>query len=489
MKVFISYSRRDDGAVRSLVADLKRARVQAWIDEKLGGGDAWWTAILEQIRDCSVFIFALSNESLYSKPCRAELGYAKELGIPILPVQIGDVASYRIDEIFTVQLIDYRKTTMKSGIDLVSALHSRAAQRTDLPDPLPEPPPIPYEYLHRLGSSIHNTGVTLSPATQAHMLFELRSALTDEDDPIVVDDIRNLLRALRRRADVTYMIANEIDTLLESGAPTAAHVAAGENSDITQAVGSADTGGQESQTAQSAGAATPSPSTDSAPTHFSDTETQPSPVPPPPAAESSRTGQFGRNRLSALLIAAVVVVVIVGVFGVYRTVARTPPSSRHAVAPSASASASAGASAGASASAVAPSASASASAGVPSRLTQSITDNASTLTDSGRADVQSAIDKLYSDRGIRLWVVYVASFGAQGPVNWARSAIQSSDLGQKAALLAVAMDHAWALELRGTGLPQSKLDTLKTAMHNEIGPAVARSDYRGAALTAAQSLD
>ena len=51
------------------------------------------------------------------------------------------------------------------------------------------------------------------------------------------------------------------------------------------------------------------------------------------------------------------------------------------------------------------------------------------------------------------------------------------------------MDHAWALELRGSGLPQSKLDNLKTVMHNEIGPAVNRSDYRGAALTPANNMD
>jgi hypothetical protein len=60
---------------------------------------------------------------------------------------------------FTVQFIDYRDTSNQTGIDLVSALHTRAALRNDLPDPLPEPPPIPYEYLHRLGSSIHNSGV------------------------------------------------------------------------------------------------------------------------------------------------------------------------------------------------------------------------------------------------------------------------------------------------------------------------------------------
>ena len=216
MKVFISYSRHDAGAVRSMVSDLQRARVQVWLDDELGGGDAWWSAILEQIRGCAVFLFALSDNSLYSKPCRAELGYAQELGLPILPVQIGEVSSYRADPIFSRQLIDYRKPAAATGFALMGALHEQAARRTDLPDPLPEGPPVPYEYLQRLGASIHDAAV-LAPSVQAQMLFELRNALTEEDDPTVLDDIRKLLGVLRRRTDVTYPVASEIDTILGEG--------------------------------------------------------------------------------------------------------------------------------------------------------------------------------------------------------------------------------------------------------------------------------
>ena len=46
------------------------------------------------------------------------------------------------------------------------------------------------------------------------MLFELRNALHEEDDSTVLDDIRTLLGVLRRRKDVTYPIATEIDTIL-----------------------------------------------------------------------------------------------------------------------------------------------------------------------------------------------------------------------------------------------------------------------------------
>jgi hypothetical protein len=68
--VFVSYSSRDKDAVKSLTQDLQDADEQVWLDERLAGGDAWWRAILEQIRGCDVFIFALSQNSSNPSPAR-----------------------------------------------------------------------------------------------------------------------------------------------------------------------------------------------------------------------------------------------------------------------------------------------------------------------------------------------------------------------------------------------------------------------------------
>ena len=327
MKVFISYSRRDDAAIRSLVEDLKRARVQVWMDEELGGGDAWWTEILEQIRGCSVFVFALSDNSLYSKPCRAELGYAKALGLPILPVQIGEVASYHADPIFTVQLVDYRNPTKDSAFDLVSALHTRAGQHTELPDPLPEPPPIPYEYLHRLGASIHDTTAVLAPPVQGQMLFELRNALSEEDDEIVLDDIRNLLRALRRRTDVTYPIGNEIDILLRREPETAAAA--------TISADRADTPQQQAPTRPGGRApAVAGPPVQGAP-DLRTTQAGTAQPSAPPMSEAPRR-RVPRDRRTILVILAAVVAAAALVAGlVYLVAAPTPDNAKqHASQPS-----------------------------------------------------------------------------------------------------------------------------------------------------------
>ena len=76
MRTFISYARQDQAAVEALNADLERARVDVWMDEELTGGESWWDTILEQIRSCDLYIFALSPNSLRSRACKAELEYA-----------------------------------------------------------------------------------------------------------------------------------------------------------------------------------------------------------------------------------------------------------------------------------------------------------------------------------------------------------------------------------------------------------------------------
>jgi serine/threonine kinase PknH len=219
MTTFISHSSRDHAAVRLLVQNLQTAHESAWLDQSLVGGDAWWQRILHQIRSCSVFMVALSNNCLQSKPCRAEIDYAKALGLPILPVLIGDVDSYRIDPIFTVQSVDFRNPDVAAGAALIAAVRERAAEHKELPNPLPEPPPVPYEYLQRLGVAIDSPD-ELSPTEQTTILLELRRALRDEDDETVRADITRLLRALRRRSEATHTTVADIDELL-SKEPTA----------------------------------------------------------------------------------------------------------------------------------------------------------------------------------------------------------------------------------------------------------------------------
>jgi hypothetical protein len=213
MALFISYSSQDRMTVDALTTALRRGQNQVWFDQELGGGDSWWAKILEQIRECEVFIVALSSNWLQSKPSQAELRYAQALGRPILPVRIGDVDSMRVNPLAALQIIDYREPTVDAGIQLVTAVHGLRSKPVPLPDPLPEEPPVPFGYITRMGNTLAEK--ELSPQQQIQLLIELRSGFDEDgDDPSARSDIAQLLRMLRLRHDVTYRTRSEIDNVL-----------------------------------------------------------------------------------------------------------------------------------------------------------------------------------------------------------------------------------------------------------------------------------
>jgi serine/threonine kinase PknH len=226
MGLFISYSSLDTGAIEPLRSALRRAHQQVWMDEDLGGGDAWWRTILEQIRNCEVFIVALSNNSLASKPCQAELSYAQALERPILPVQIGPVTSLRVTPFAATQIIDYRNPTAEAGIELIGGVQVQRAQLQPLPSELPEEPPVPFAYLMRLAHNISQP--QLSAREQADLVSELKSGLEEDgDDPAARNDIKQLLCMLRDRPDVAYRVRTDIESLLASVDSRSSTVSAG----------------------------------------------------------------------------------------------------------------------------------------------------------------------------------------------------------------------------------------------------------------------
>jgi uncharacterized RDD family membrane protein YckC len=214
--VFLSYSSRDRDAVRNLVQDLSDADEQVWMDQRLAGGEAWWRAILEQIRGCDVFIFALSQHSIESKPCQAELQYAQALGLPILPVQVGPVDSMQLNPLATVQAIDYRNPTPNTGMRLIATLHRERARRHPLPSPLPEEPPVPIEYLIRLFTTISNPEY-LTPRDQAALVAQLQVGLgEDGQHDAARNDIVMLLTKLHDREDATHRTRIDVEAILAS---------------------------------------------------------------------------------------------------------------------------------------------------------------------------------------------------------------------------------------------------------------------------------
>ena len=125
----------------------------------------------------------------------------------------------------------------------------------------------------------------------------------------------------------------------------------------------------------------------------------------------------------------------------------------------------------------------------PSKLTDHITDSTGVLTDSGRAAVSSAIDRLYQDRHIQLWVVYVDNFSRFKPDNWADRTRSESGMGDHDVLLAVATNtklYAFTVPPTVQSLTADELNSLRS---NKIEPAVGAKDWSGAAVAAADGMN
>jgi serine/threonine protein kinase len=201
------------------------------------------------------------------------------------------------------------------------------------------------------------------------------------------------------------------------------------------------------------------------------------PQQPRPSRELNRP-LLKRRRILVIGAAAVVVVAMASVVA-YLVMARTsespqqgaPPSSQQAAAPSSQR------------------VSAPPAAQAPVRLADYVTDDAGVLSESGRAAVTSAIDKLYADRQIRLWVVYVGNFAGLSAENWAKRTYSTSDLSGYDSLLAVSItDRAYAFLVPSIvpGVSQSQVDDLR---RNQMEPALRNGDWSGAAVAAADGLD
>nr|WP_051832009.1 TPM domain-containing protein [Streptomyces katrae] len=112
-----------------------------------------------------------------------------------------------------------------------------------------------------------------------------------------------------------------------------------------------------------------------------------------------------------------------------------------------------------------------------------ITDRVGALGDR-KAAVTAALDKLYADHRIQLFVTYVHDFSERSAQSWADATAQKNGLGQDDLLLAVATgarQYAYSADV-DSGFTEAQLaDVARTA----IEPALKQNDWAGAAIGAA----
>ena len=222
-RVFVSYSRNNLDVVNQLVQDMQAVGVQAWHDQTLTGGQRWWDNILSNIRECDVFVFALSPESWESEACRSELAYVGHFGKPVLPVLVGDGINLNLlpPPINEIQVTDYRRRDKEAAVALIKSI-STAPGAPPLPDPLPPPPKVPVSYLSTLKERIDAPG-PLSAQDQIALIFELEAAVHDGRSAV---EMRDLLLSFKRRDDLLAKVGSRIDELLKAVEAKASSAAA-----------------------------------------------------------------------------------------------------------------------------------------------------------------------------------------------------------------------------------------------------------------------
>ncbi|MGF7124395.1 TPM domain-containing protein [Rhodococcus sp. BE178] len=131
---------------------------------------------------------------------------------------------------------------------------------------------------------------------------------------------------------------------------------------------------------------------------------------------------------------------------------------------------------------------ATATAEAPLRLPDHITDLSGVLDSGQRSDVQDALDTLYDEHKVALWVVYVADFDGLSEKAWTEQTAKLSGLGNKDALLAVATtDRAYYFDVPQalSEVTDAEVTSIRT---DSVEPALRERDWSGAAIAAAGGL-
>ncbi|MGH9428297.1 MAG: TIR domain-containing protein, partial [Terriglobia bacterium] len=213
-KTFISYNRQDIETVKTLAKDLHDLGHSVWFDQDITGGQPWWNKILANVRECEIFVFALTPASLASHACMQELGYSHNLGKSILPILLSDKVnvSRLPSPLNEIQLLDYRRQDKDAFKGLDKAIKSLPSPEP-LPDPLPDPPPIPVSYLSTLREKIETTKL-LSLEDQVGLVFKLKNRLEEDHFQQEADELRELLLRLRQRDDLLAKVAKDLDLVM-----------------------------------------------------------------------------------------------------------------------------------------------------------------------------------------------------------------------------------------------------------------------------------
>jgi hypothetical protein len=208
MTIFLSYAHEDIGMVEALVRDLEELGDPVWYDKSIAGGQEWWNEILRQIRECRLFVLAVSKYSLGSEACVSEWDYAAAVARPQLTMRLGQTDMVGAPPaIKRNQYIDYVPDDVDTVRKLAKALRF-VPPATPLPPALPPDPPVPPSYRDRF-VALYGKELPVSAQVEAFALLKL-----DIDNDFNAAEALKLLGALRGRFDTSWKVCEDIDRYL-----------------------------------------------------------------------------------------------------------------------------------------------------------------------------------------------------------------------------------------------------------------------------------
>lgn len=162
MKIFISYSRSDEGVAHLLSYILTSKGVKCLIDREVRAGERFDVTLQEMIKDANLVLVLLTNAAVSSPWVNQEIGFAIAHKKPIWPLAMERDIQPRgiISTTQSYPLFDWSDPS-KTIDRLVKALHSEAPEKDD--------------YLTDFGFDIVLQGKVARTRFLAHRLQELAS--------------------------------------------------------------------------------------------------------------------------------------------------------------------------------------------------------------------------------------------------------------------------------------------------------------------------
>lgn len=103
MKVFVSYSSKDEALASKLVASLEKAGLDAWYKKReIMPGDNWAEKIGQGLKESNAMVVLLTADALESDAVQSNISYAlgeKAFSNRLIPVFVGDSKDFPAERI------------------------------------------------------------------------------------------------------------------------------------------------------------------------------------------------------------------------------------------------------------------------------------------------------------------------------------------------------------------------------------------------------